>query len=310
MCYYGQIVYMFNKNDLKNIEELNSPDEYFPMDGSLSLEIPYNILIFHRSSVENMQHIRTAKYDYHGRFVLIVCLKSSGSIVIENSIFRIHPNEAILIFPYQPHHFLDFDSRDISWLFITFEANNSVCARKIKNSLIAMNGDASDILKSLIANYMQMEELETYRNDSVILLLSLFIVTLSAIDVTSQYRPKRELEMGSISSINRVNEYILKNVNKPIIIKELAEYVAISESHLRRVYKNEMGITIHTHVNRIKINHATKLLIQTKSNISEIADYCGFNTLYSFSRAFKHATDMSPTQYRLWHSRKIPEYDI
>lgn len=53
----------------------------------------------------------------------------------------------------------------------------------------------------------------------------------------------------------------------------------------------------------MKIQQACKHLGSSSLHVSEIAVRCGFESLFSFSRAFKAITGMSPRQYLNFASR-------
>lgn len=52
------------------------------------------------------------------------------------------------------------------------------------------------------------------------------------------------------------------------------------------------------YINRIRINHAQQLLVESDLPIKHIAIDCGFNSSQSFVRAFRRATGIAPHQLR------------
>ena len=72
----------------------------------------------------------------------------------------------------------------------------------------------------------------------------------------------------------------------------------LSPSHLRRVFREAMGVSFGQFMLQARINHAAALLHETRLSISEIAEASGFESLYAFSRAFKRSTGQAPTVFR------------
>jgi len=57
------------------------------------------------------------------------------------------------------------------------------------------------------------------------------------------------------------------------------------------------GTTLKQFIATTKLERAKELLVETRMNISEVADYMGYSDLYAFSKSFKQTFAMSPSQY-------------
>jgi two-component system response regulator YesN len=64
------------------------------------------------------------------------------------------------------------------------------------------------------------------------------------------------------------------------------------------MFRSEFGETITHYILRRRLELAAKLLLTTPLLVKEIAVRSGFQTEYYFSRAFRKAQGVSPTQYR------------
>lgn len=105
------------------------------------------------------------------------------------------------------------------------------------------------------------------------------------------------------SNASRAVNYIYKNFNNPTFTnKEIADYLRISETYLNKQFLKNNGITPKKFVQKIRMENAIKLLGEDNYSMGEIAEMCGFTSIYSFSRAFKTYTHKSPTEYKkeLW----------
>lgn len=79
---------------------------------------------------------------------------------------------------------------------------------------------------------------------------------------------------------------------------EFARERQISENYFRRLFKEKIGMPFHDYILSSRMDMAAGLLEAGKMRITEIADYCGFEELSSFSRTFKHYFGCSPRNYR------------
>ena len=97
-------------------------------------------------------------------------------------------------------------------------------------------------------------------------------------------------------------QYLNRHYNSPELkISDLADKVYMSEKHFRRIFFDIYNQTPYVYLQKIRINKAEILLINTSKNISDIALQCGFCDVYSFSHCFKKHTGISPTKYRTSH---------
>ncbi|SKA66816.1 AraC family transcriptional regulator [Enterovibrio nigricans] len=102
-----------------------------------------------------------------------------------------------------------------------------------------------------------------------------------------------------ISRINDVLYHIHKDISRDLPAKELAEVAAYSEHHFHRVFKEVVGEPLHQYIRRTKMEYAAnQLMFDPHSSVLEVASKCGFNSVSSFSRAFKSTFDVSPGAWR------------
>jgi transcriptional regulator GlxA family with amidase domain len=81
-------------------------------------------------------------------------------------------------------------------------------------------------------------------------------------------------------------------------VKEMAHALGISPSHLRARFRVSTGVSIGRHLRRLRLDKACGLLRLTPNRVSEVAEQCGFHSIYHFSRAFQQTYGVSPRAYR------------
>ncbi len=81
-------------------------------------------------------------------------------------------------------------------------------------------------------------------------------------------------------------------------ISELAASVHVSESYLRRVFADELGISPKKALMAARISHAKQLLSEGNLPIARVGEACGFSGVYHFSRAFRSETGQAPSEFR------------
>jgi len=98
--------------------------------------------------------------------------------------------------------------------------------------------------------------------------------------------------------IERVFEYLNLNYSKPLTLAEVAKITNMPEVSFSRFIKKRTGKTFIDSLNEIRLGHASRMLIDTTTTISEIAYSCGFNNISNFNRVFKKKKNATPKEFR------------
>lgn len=93
-------------------------------------------------------------------------------------------------------------------------------------------------------------------------------------------------------------DYMLENFDNSELSNEiLASQSGISEIYFRRLFKEMFGTTPKQYILGLRIKKACKLLMESSASVSEIAEECGFSSVYHFCRSFKENTGLTPSEY-------------
>jgi len=85
---------------------------------------------------------------------------------------------------------------------------------------------------------------------------------------------------------------------------EVAEELHIHASYFSVVFNEVIKESFSAYLNRIRVEHACRLLQLTQFSIADIGFKCGFSTVQNFNRVFKKQQAMTPTQYRDSHKER------
>lgn len=99
-------------------------------------------------------------------------------------------------------------------------------------------------------------------------------------------------------SLKRITDYIASDYTARITPRTLADRFDLSRERVCALFRTHLDCAVSAYVNRVKLNHAVELLSNSSMNVSQIADYLGFSSVYYFSRLFKAQYGISPTGYR------------
>ncbi len=80
--------------------------------------------------------------------------------------------------------------------------------------------------------------------------------------------------------------------------EHLCQQMCMSYSQLNRRLKGSTEMTVNGYIEKIKMAKACRMLRTTHQSIGDIALECGFQDMSYFSRIFRKAMNMTPSQYR------------
>ena len=133
---------------------------------------------------------------------------------------------------------------------------------------------------------------------------------MSSISVDDLSRPFKgdsratERVLSMDRRVQKVIELIKDNPERELSMDEMAMFVNLSPSRLRFMFKSETGRTPAQYIKSLRIEQAKELLETTFLNVKEITDRVGVKDRSHFTRDFKKAYGLSPTQYRARLSKR------
>lgn len=99
--------------------------------------------------------------------------------------------------------------------------------------------------------------------------------------------------------MRRLLDFVEENMsNSDVGVDEMASATATSRSSLNRRMKQLLGVTPADFLKEARMKRAKQLLATTMRGVNEIAYGCGFSDPKYFSKCFKAAEGMSPSEYR------------
>ena len=99
-------------------------------------------------------------------------------------------------------------------------------------------------------------------------------------------------------AIRRADVYIRENLTKKLALSKIAKIAGLTAPYFSTVFKSEMGENMSKYINRLRVEKASEMLLETYLSISEIAEICCFGDQSWFSKIFKSFTGISPGKYR------------
>ncbi|WP_249529469.1 response regulator [Paenibacillus brevis] len=107
-----------------------------------------------------------------------------------------------------------------------------------------------------------------------------------------------EQELKSQGIVQEINEYIREHYREGLTIKKLAERFYLHPVYLGQLLMKKNGVGFNEWVHNLRIEEASRLLLENKHKNSEIAEQVGYVNYSQFLKQFEKRMGMSPGEYK------------
>ena len=118
-------------------------------------------------------------------------------------------------------------------------------------------------------------------------------------DVEMQLVPMWSRKVEMQPKLKEVLQLMEANLEEPIPLQELAEYVQLSRRQLERLFLKYLHSTPSRYYLKLRLDRARRLVKQSTRSIVEITSMCGFVSTTHFSRCYRKYIGVSPRMDRL-----------
>ncbi len=105
--------------------------------------------------------------------------------------------------------------------------------------------------------------------------------------------------------VDRIIAYMQENIFGNLTFSDVCRFSAQSATNLKTIFKSVTGVGVMSYYRALKIDQAKRMLREGDGNITQIADRLGYTSVHYFSRYFKRATGMTPSEYTLSIQAKL-----
>lgn len=267
----------------------------------------------------SLKNILPNKHNYYEFYLLL-----SGEVTyyIENQEYHLIPGDIILISPQQNHYaYINTNinmpyERYVLWLNpdylnllsspktnLSFVFQNTA----INNAQIRLAPDMFNKIHYLLESILTSSHSQAYGSD----LLANAYVTELLINLAQfkLFYSNSYLDMLSLSTsyedslIFNILNYINLNICQTITISQICEHFFISKSYLAKLFKEEVGLSVHQYIMKKKLFLAKQDLLHINSMNTLVEKY-GFGNYSTFFRAFKLEFGQSPLNYKKHYTNK------
>lgn len=116
----------------------------------------------------------------------------------------------------------------------------------------------------------------------------------SGVKVSSSVKKRSDKDL-----VGRIIHHMEENIAGDLSFAQVCRFSAQSATNLKTIFKAATGMGVMEYYRMLKIEAAKTMLREGTGNITQVADRLGYASVHYFSRYFKQATGMTPSEYTL-----------
>jgi len=259
-----------------------------------------------------------ARWHFHDEYELHLIVATSGKAFVGDWIGPFQPGHLVLCGPRLPHNWISLDlpeggvaERD---LVIQFPHEPLARAAQAIPELAevmpllerARHGiEFFGLSERAHAHWLGVKRARGMRR------FAAFCDFLADLAQCTDYRLLSNVQMQGedddtgLERINAIVDRITGDVAKPLSAGDMAAELGMTESRFSRFFRRATGNSFTDFVNRIRVNRACQLLMETDRLVTHICYEVGFNNVANFNRRFLEIKGMTPTEFRRQSDRRF-----
>ena len=254
--------------------------------------------------VLKFHHVCHSYLEYHNHdfYEFFICTQGKYEQVINGKKYTFSKLGSCLIYPEESHGVVEKEPD--SWHYsVTFEKNffERTLNFFVPNFLDRSKGIdqrtfilSEARLKKVVLYLTQIKEIEDKSQEQKSMISFLLFNLVESL-----------FNQTELSEENKRPEWLkelLIEINKPENlhwdVTDTVAHTNYSKTHLCRLFKEHMGISLGEYLQKVKISNARDLLVNSDMSLSELCDIIGHSSLSHFSSVFKKTYGMAPGKYR------------
>ena len=234
---------------------------------------------------------------WHDCFEIELILKGNCKEVVNGYEIPVKVGDAVLVSPTDLHELKDINNLTIYTVMFDLEIPDSELLNKIllnDDNFISCSLKDED-LKYIIStldyacqkSIKKEPDYKRFVNNSINQLLSMML-----------YQTEKTISKEKDLSIRTAAFYIKRHFRENPSLKEVAQSANLDEAYFSVKFHETMGVTFKKYLNDMKLNCASKTLINTDFPVSDVCYESGFESISHFHREFKKKYGLSPREFR------------
>jgi AraC-like DNA-binding protein len=252
-----------------------------------------------------------ARWHFHDEYELHLITATSGKAFVGDWIGPFQPGHLALCGPRLPHNWISMDvppggvvERDLVIQFAHGPVAHAAEQIPELSEVMALLERARHGIEFFGQSERALQHFHGVKSGRGIARLSAFCAYLADLAHCTDYRLLSSVRMqgedddAGSDKVNVLVNRITRDHAQPLSAAGLAAELGMSESSFSRFFRRATGNTFTDFVNRVRVNRAGQLLMDTDRQVTHICYEVGFNNVANFNRRFLEIKGLTPSEFR------------
>jgi AraC-like DNA-binding protein len=251
------------------------------------------------------------RWHHHEEYELHLIVETKGKVFVGDYIGHFEPGHLVLTGPNLPHNWISSNVptegvalRDMVLLFQDKSLRQAMNAIPEIAELLPLLERARFGIEFFGMREFVQIKMERIQKTKGLHRFTEFLALMDGLAHCTDYRLLSTVQLqsfaddASLAQINSIVEYITENTGGQLSMSDVCHRLNMSESQFSRYFSRATGNTFTEFVNRLRINKACQLLMETNLYVTRICYEVGFNNVANFNRRFLQIKGITPTEFR------------
>lgn len=237
---------------------------------------------------------------WHKYYQLVYIRRGTGSVIIDGASYPVSEGDTVLIRVDEPHSFLCTKEK-----LETYEMKFNILSEEqdiLRNGPRYFCRDTDGSIKRALKQIEQESDSMDPHSTGIIALELCKLLLLMDREISGPREeapaPSTPIPAEDDALLKKVDTYIMQNLRRNFTIRDLSNHLYMEYSYLSRLFSAKYGVRLKQYITQKRLLSAKEMITGSNLTMTEIAEQCGFETLYRLERIFKKEEGISPTEYR------------
>jgi len=251
------------------------------------------------------------RWHYHEEYELHLIVATRGKVFVGDYIGQFEPGHLVLTGPRLPHNWISTDVppegvalRDVVLQFPDAPLRQAAALIPELAEVLPLLERARHGIEFFGLSERARQRFQRVKNSHGLQRFAEFSEFLGELVRCNDYRLLSTVQLQSfdddadLARISGIVDYLTAHYSEDFSMVDLCTRVGMSESSFSRYFRRATGNTFTDFVNRLRINKACQLLMETDRYITNVCYDVGFNNVANFNRRFLQIKGQTPKEFR------------
>jgi len=259
-----------------------------------------------------------ARWHFHDEYELHLITATSGKVFVGDWIGPFQPGHLVLCGPRLPHNWVSMDvppegvaERDLVIQFAhgpVAHAAEQIPELAEVMALLERARNGIEFFGLAERAVLHWHAVKAARGLHRLVAFCAFLDDLAHCTdyrLLSSVRMQGEDNEAETDQVNALVNRITRDFSLPLSAAGIAAELGMSESRFSRFFRRATGNNFTDFVNRVRVNRACQLLMESDRLVTHICYDVGFNNVANFNRRFLEIKGLTPSEFRRQTDRRF-----